>query len=460
MLELLHQFRRWAGVDRPVLFVLATRAWSLVTGPVSVLAVGLFLSQESQGYYYTFGSLIGLQVFLEMGFNQAIIQFASHEFALLHWSESGTLDGNAPARSRLLYLGRLSLKIYGTASVLFPFLVGVVGDVFFQGRPRVEVDWLVPWWLTCLATSANLILLPAWSLLEGCNQVAFVARCRFYNGVFASITLWSVLLLGGGLFAVPASAGASFLSGLFLLCYYRTPFFKQVVREQLKERIFWWGEIWPFHWRMAISAICGFMITNLFNPVIFYFHGAVLAGKMGITLSLTNSIGALALSWTATKAAPFGILINKRLYAELDTLARRATIQAVTVCALGSVAMLIALFWLKHYSVLGSRFTDINTAALLCMCALVNQIIYSQAYYLRAHKKEPFMVPSILAGFLTAIGVVIGARYFQTVGAATGYLLSQVTVMALTTSIYYKCKRLWHQDSNYQKSLSSENLYL
>ena len=71
------------GIDRAVFFTLLGRGWNVGAGLIIIALVAHFLSPELQGYYYTFNSLIALQVFAELGLNFAIIQFASHEMAQL-----------------------------------------------------------------------------------------------------------------------------------------------------------------------------------------------------------------------------------------------------------------------------------------------------------------------------------------------------------------------------------------
>jgi hypothetical protein len=61
----------------------------------------IFLSSELQDYYYTFNSLVALQVFTELGLSFAFIQFASHEMTQLTWQQGGMVSGNSEAKRRL-----------------------------------------------------------------------------------------------------------------------------------------------------------------------------------------------------------------------------------------------------------------------------------------------------------------------------------------------------------------------
>jgi hypothetical protein len=153
---------RQAGVDRAVSYTLLSRGLQLILAPVSLLLVARFLTPVQQGFYYTFASLLALQIFFELGLSYVVLQFASHEKARLTWTERGTLEGDATAKLRLGSLLRLALTWYGVAACLMVALVLPLGLVFF-GRNSSTASgggWLLPWiWLTLLR------LAPCWSVL-------------------------------------------------------------------------------------------------------------------------------------------------------------------------------------------------------------------------------------------------------------------------------------------------------
>src|SRR6478752_1973361 len=112
MLQRLHTLRRWAGIDRAVFFAAASRLWTVGAGVITLFIVGTSFSPEIQGYYFTFFSIIGLLIFLELGLSQSLVQFASHEFARLSFDSGFRLSGDASALSRLQAFGRLALQWY------------------------------------------------------------------------------------------------------------------------------------------------------------------------------------------------------------------------------------------------------------------------------------------------------------------------------------------------------------
>ena len=67
------------GVDRPVLYVLLSRVVMVFFSVITIFFVSVFLTSVEQGYYYTFSSVLGLQVIFELGFSSVLVQFVSHE---------------------------------------------------------------------------------------------------------------------------------------------------------------------------------------------------------------------------------------------------------------------------------------------------------------------------------------------------------------------------------------------
>ena len=87
------------GVDRAVVYAVMTRMWQVLTGPVSQLLLILFVPSSARDYYFAFTSMLGLQIFIELGLHVVIINLASHEWAKLRL-EAGRLAGDETAKWR------------------------------------------------------------------------------------------------------------------------------------------------------------------------------------------------------------------------------------------------------------------------------------------------------------------------------------------------------------------------
>lgn len=77
--------------ERDLLNTALSQIYRLLSGPMMLLFIPLFLTQEEQGYWYTFTSLAALVIFADLGFSNIILQFAAHEFAFLRFKNDGKI---------------------------------------------------------------------------------------------------------------------------------------------------------------------------------------------------------------------------------------------------------------------------------------------------------------------------------------------------------------------------------
>jgi len=57
---------------------------------VTALLILIFFTPTIQGYYYSFASLLALQIFLELGLATVITTFSSHEWVRLRFDNRGS----------------------------------------------------------------------------------------------------------------------------------------------------------------------------------------------------------------------------------------------------------------------------------------------------------------------------------------------------------------------------------
>src|SRR5271168_3122662 len=107
--------RHTLGLDRAIAFTVMARVWSSSAGIVTVALIARFLSPAEQGYYYTFGSLVALQIVFELGFSFVIQQMASHERAHLDVSPDGLITGAEKAHARLASILQKTVRWYTVA---------------------------------------------------------------------------------------------------------------------------------------------------------------------------------------------------------------------------------------------------------------------------------------------------------------------------------------------------------
>ncbi len=440
--------RRVLGLDRAIGFTILARFWSTTAGLVTVTLIARFLSAAEQGYYFTFSSLVALQIVFELGFSFVILQMASHERAHLSISPDQVITGDDTAHHRLASVIQKSVRWYSLAAVFLSLFLLIAGSYFFSSHPHSgeSVGWRIPWFCDAIAASIMFQIDPVLSFLEGCGYVANVARLRLIQAAVGSMLAWAALITHHGLFA-PAMmiAGNAAVSVLGLLGKRRL-LLGLLRLDPGGHRIHWWKEVWPFQWRIAISWLCGYFIFQLFNPVLFAYRGAVAAGQMGMSLSLANALQAVAISWLNTKAAPFGSMVARQEYQQLDHLFFRTLKQAVGVFLAGSIVIVVGVFWLnlEHLKFAERLLSPPCIIGLLILTA-VNVVVFGQALYLRAHKQEKFLLNSIVAALLVAPSTYFLGRSYGAPGMVAGnVVLALIVGLPMGTWVFLKYRRLWH----------------
>jgi O-antigen/teichoic acid export membrane protein len=442
-----HWIGRVLGLDRAVGFTVLARFWSSAAGLVTVALIARFLSPAQQGYYYTFGSLVALQIVFELGFSYVILQLASHERAELSISSDYEIRGAPIAHARLASVIQKSVRWYSVAAVLMAGTLLPAGFYFFSTHQHAgqTVSWQLPWCFAALMAALNFQIDPFLSFLEGCGYVPEVARLRFMQSATGSLLAWIVLIKHHGLFAPSMMLLGMAAASLVWLTGKRKLLLGLLRHRVGTHRIRWNQEVWPFQWRIAVSWLSGYFLFWIFNPVLFAFRGPVEAGKMGMSLSLANAIQAIAVSWVSTKSAPFGTLIARKEYRRLDETFFRALRQSFAVSLAGALMAWLGCIYLnsRHYS-FAQRLLDPFSLGILLLYMIVNVIISSEAYYLRAHKQEVFFVNSLVGAVTVTVCTFIFGRRYGATGIVVSTCLLNWVGLVWATYKFRKYRRLWH----------------
>lgn len=439
--------RHVLGLDRAIGFSVLARFWSSAAGLITVALIARFLSPAEQGYYYTFGSLVALQIIFELGFSFVILQLASHERAQLSISADYEISGNETAHDRLASVIQKSVRWYSVAAALMAATLLPSGFYFFSdNQPAGQaISWQLPWSLAALMAALNFQLDPLLSFLEGCGYIPQVARTRFIQSIIGSLLAWVALSSRHGLFA-PAMMLLGMASGSLIWLFGKRKLLLGLLRRATgANRIHWNQEVWPFQWKIAVSWFCGYFIFWLFNPILFAYRGPVEAGRMGMSLSLTNAIMNIAVSWVSTKSAPFGMLIARKEYRELDRTFFRALWQSSAVSVAGAVTAWLGTFFLNLQHIrFAQRLLDPGSIALLMIYMITNVLVFAEAYYLRAHKQEVFLINSLVGAIVVMVCTLIFGKMYGAKGIVVSCCIANLLGLAWATQKFQKYRQLWH----------------
>ena len=410
----LTRLRAIAGLDFHVLVTLMFRGWAVVAGGATVLLLPMWLSPTEQGYYFTFASVLALQVFFELGLNQIVMQLVSHEVAHLTPTADGRLTGEESRLGRLSSLARLISRWYGVAALLFAVIGGIAGAIFFSQKGTEPLSaWLGIWVVLVSATAVNLWRSPGLAVMEGCGKVGQVARLRLVQSVLGYAILWATLLSGGGLWATTVVPVVSAVcTGYWLKAHGNMLRWLASRAGDVKNQLSWRKDVLPLQWRVALSWASGYLIFNLFTPMVFAHHGAVEAGKLGMALAVFTAISTIGMSWVNAKAPNFTMHIARGERRELNSLFKALFIRSTAAIALISTGFVLVAWYSSHIGLLQMlRIASPSILAVLAIVTTVNSMVFAMAIYMRAHLEEPMLTQSIVVGVVIAAAVYIGSIY-------------------------------------------------
>ena len=442
MIALLRTFT----ISRAALFSVLTQGWAALAGLITILIIMRWLSTTEQGFYYTFSSLLALQVFVELGLATVIVQVTSHEWVFLTIEPNGYLSGNLQSLSRLASLFSFSLRWYSISSFLMVIGMSVGGFIFFSMKPNVEIEWQWPWFILCGTTGMIVILSPILSILEGCNQITSVYTFRFVQGISHSFAMIISMILGMGLYSLSIAVLVRLLCGIIFIVWKYPRFIYQILTTEITSEISWIHEIWPFQWRVGVSWISGYFIFSLFTPIMFYYHGVTVAGQMGMTWAMLNAVESISYAWINTQLPQFGMFIAKKQYTELDRLFYQLFLITVFIsCVAASCIWCLIYYFYYVQNSLSERVLSILPVTLFLIQRILTVLMNTLTLYLRAHKQEPMMVPSLIGACLTGFSTwFLGATYGPT-GAAIGFLLLTLFLgVPVWYLIFQRCRKSWH----------------
>jgi len=436
------------GIDGAIAFTLLSRIVQAGGGLVSIVFIAKFLSANEQGYYYTFASILAIQVFFELGLSGIITQYAAHEFSHLKWKD-GELLGKDYYKSRLASLLRFCVKWFGIVSILLFFLLVGVGFCFFLSYNKGSgIEWQRPWILLCLATSLNLFIDPVLAFMDGIGEIKDMSKVRLIQKSVNVILLFIFFSAGFKLYSAALASTVSIIVNYVQMIFSsRKDKLKIIWGQQGEWVVNYVKEIFPYQWRIAMSWISGFFIFQLFNPVLFATDGAVVAGQMGMTLQVLNGISALSMSWINTKVPIMSSLIAQKEYKKLDTLFNKTLYNLAGANLVFIAVFLILLICCKFFNLpVANRFIPLFPLLILCVVTFVNQFVFSWATYLRCHKQEPFLQNSIVSAILCSLSTVFLGKYFGLMGIVSGYTTICIAVGLCWGYNIFKTKKLqWHQ---------------
>jgi hypothetical protein len=189
------------------------------------------------------------------------------------------------------------------------------------------------------------------------------------------------------------------------------------------------------------------MLTQLYIPLLFAVQGAAVAGQMGLSLTLSNMLGLLALSWITRHVPDMANAVAGGDWDRFRILCRRDLILSC-LAFLGGAAVLCIVHKLapSHYT---DRVLPFWTFAGLLLSGFLSHIQTSLATQLRSFRREPLVWVFLAGSLLTAAVASWGAIHYSSCGVVLSMLCIQFLISTPASAwLYRRSINRWRRTLN------------
>jgi len=427
------------GISSALVWTLIFKVWLLLKGPASLFFLIIFLSPKEQGYWYVFINLSALALFAELGFNTMITQFVSHEYALLKF-ESGKIDGPRYNIDRIFGLIKYALKFYAIVIPAAVIVMWIFGYVVLIKEKQLWV--IVAWFIYSALGAGSLLLSLAQYIYQGLDKVEDIQKNILLGSVSMTLCTWALLALGFKIWALVMGNFIGLITMAIFLVKKTNKFWMQALRHKTSYMFDWFKEIGRLQARYAVSFTGGLFIASFITPIVMYFQGPLVAGRVGMTLSIVASLLSVSTAWGMVNIPQFNILVAQNNRELLDKLFKNIQRQSSLVFLAGGFflsLLLIFIFPLLHWK---ERLLPLSDFLILLAAGLLTVRSSNMALYLRAHKEEPYMWLSVINGVMTTSLVIISLYFFNSSSMAiAGYAFTQIVIASAAYLVFTGKKR-------------------
>ncbi len=433
--------------EKDFLNTLLNHGSKLITGPLLLILIPLFITKEVQGYWFSFMSVSALSLLADLGFTIIILQFSAHEFAYLGFKNNliePIKEEHNIHLIKLALLFKFSLKwVKRLVVVAFP-IIFAIGFYLFKDKNK-DIDWQIPWIIYTIASVIVFVNNVVLSFFEGCDSVSEIQKFRFYNTLINFAILFSLLVLKFNLYSIAVSLLISGAITSFSIYKKYTKLILYFYKISINQSYNWFSDFWKYFKGYSVSVMTGFLLVQIYTPIAFRNFGAAAAGRVGLTMSLTTAIFSISNIWFQSVAPKVNILASKKMWFDLEILIRQRLKLAILTFILLFITFLSFLLIVKQTKLLEieRRFLTIQGLLIIFTYWFIQIFVSAMAFYLRSTKKEPYMKLSILGSVMVLFSTYLISLKLPVDYIFLGLLFSAILTFPIAYKIYLKRKKEW-----------------
>jgi len=398
-------------LDRDLVSTVSVRLSGTVVAALTAILLVRYLTPQEQGYWYTFGSILSIAAFAEMGAGQILMRFVAREQAGLNKSESASI-----LRLRSLY--RFGFKLGLGVASLTTLIAIPIGLWWISDNGKNEIDWRSPWLLAALASAPAIFMGFANAYFEGWQFVTAANVRRSIASWLSLASLFAAFSAGLGLFAFGISRIVSALYGLIQIGFSHGNLIKKhqlniIAESNFKPR----KEFWPLQVRYGMTWATGIFVNGLYAPLIFKFDGPIAAGQYGMSLSVVAIISGISTSLIGARQAKLAALSCNGNKDEMRKLLNITLKLSIVSFFVGSLILgTTVIFTPEVLNTYTQRLLSPLNLSILIAAQFFWLLITIYTTFVRSFNTEPFVKLAWIHAFFTLIVGIPAIVFFKTTG--------------------------------------------
>ncbi len=396
-------------IDKKAFWVFVFQIFKILNGLVAILLLPLFLTSRNQGIWFlmlSFGSIILL---FSASQNNIALIFGAHEFKKL-------ATNNLKIVGRQIDIDNLSgfikfSSIFFLKLLTWLSLLVLISFIFYINEANslnlilIFLIYVVGLYLYSL----NFYIL---SYIESFNKVEYAYK--FKSILIATIIVSTIYFLYSDykLYALSLSVCITMLFWFIYFLYKFKNHIKNIVNKKNQFNKYKKIIFLNYFKKNSFSMISGFLLFQIYTPIVYSFYGARYSGKVGLSIAIMTALFAISTSALHAKLPLVAKLISEKRYQEAYHIYFNASRSSLLIFILLLLFGSYLLFNVNFFNIYQNRVVDISSFFILSAAWFFQIIIYSLVMFTRMFKRELFVIPTIVSSIYILIFTIVILKYF------------------------------------------------
>jgi len=261
---------------------------------------------------------------------------------------------------------------------------------------------------------------------------------RLGQYVLGAALAWICLLGGQGLFA-PAMAPLAIAVVVYWWAGARYRNFFTSSNQVDETEFAWRSEVWPLQRRVALSWLANYLLLSSPTLIVFYFGDAADAGRLGLSIVVSNLIGSMCASWLVAKVPRITQLIAQGSGLESRKIFLKELGRAFLLMAISFIAVLCLVVFASD-NALAKRVLHPEALLILWGVFLIFHGVAMLSLYFRAKGEELLAVPTFGATLFGVIMSLVVVKDHGVVGVLVAFLVAYAFLVL--PAMYFSWSRI------------------